>query len=271
MALPRIVEALNAYGPDFLNVYPSMAGLLADEQRAGRLRISLRGMSTSSEMRSPELTRMIAEAFGVRPFDVYATTEGLAGCSWDAGEGIHLFEDMTVVENVDADGRPVPPGEPGGRVLVTTLTNRVQPLIRFEIPDVMRLDPAPCRCGRTLVRALAVEGRADDVLRLPAADGTRVAVHPLQFGVVTADRDVREFQVVQDGRRLRLRVALRDGVAAGEACDRVRSRVSERLVALGVHEPEIAIETCAALERSPAGKVQIVVADARPEAAQVAG
>ena len=62
-----------------MNCYPSVAMGLAEEQLAGRLRLSLSRMSTSSEMRTPEMTERIFEAFGVRPFNLYATTEGLAG------------------------------------------------------------------------------------------------------------------------------------------------------------------------------------------------
>lgn len=81
MPLPRLVQELNEFQPTYLNAYPSIAVLLAEEQRAGRLRISPQVMSTSSELRTPEATDRIVAAFGVRPFDLYATTEGLWGCS----------------------------------------------------------------------------------------------------------------------------------------------------------------------------------------------
>jgi phenylacetate-CoA ligase len=258
--LPRIVEALNDFQPQFLTSYPSMAVLLAHEQLRGRLRISPSGMSTSSELRTPEMTDRIEEAFGVRPVNFYATTEGAWGCSCEQDAGIHLFEDMAIVENVDEEGRPVPAGERGARMLVTNLFNRVQPLIRFEVSDVVRIDADPCSCGRTLGRFSCVDGRADDVLRLPGSRGT-VAVHPLQFGVVTADQEVREFQVVQRGERLRLRVSLREGAAADEAARRLRERVSEQLARLGVSAPAVDVETCERIERPPWGKVQVVVAD----------
>ena len=47
--------------------------------------------------------------------------------------GLHLFEEDVIVENVDEDGRAVPDGAPGARLLVTNLANRVQPLIRLEV------------------------------------------------------------------------------------------------------------------------------------------
>jgi phenylacetate-CoA ligase len=261
MPVPRLVEALNEFQPDYMNAYPSVAALLADEQLAGRLRIGLERMTTSSELRTPEMTERIEAAFGVRPFDVYATTEGLWGCSCEHGEGIHLFEDLALFENVDAEGRPVRDGQPGAQLLVTNLFNRAQPLIRLAISDMVTIDPEPCPCGRTLRRMRAIDGRADDVLELGG-----VTVHPLQFGVVTADRAVREFQVVQHGERLRLRVVLRERSAVAEATHRLRERVAERLAGLGVDGVTIEVVTCEQIERPPGGKLQMVVADRRAEA-----
>ncbi len=260
LPIERLVGELNRFQPEFMNTYPSMAMRLAEEQFAGRLRLSLSRMSTSSEMRTPEMTERLVEAFGVRPFNFYATTEGLWGCDCERHEGIHLFEDMTLVENVDEDGRPVPPGEPGARLLVTGLHNLVQPIIRLEVSDVVTLDPEPCPCGRTLVRTRAIEGRADDVLRFPARGGGEVTVHPLHFAVVTRDRGVREFQVVQEGSSVRILVVPREG-ATSELEARLRDAVSRRLAELGVEEPKVAVERREELARSAGGKLQLVVAD----------
>ena len=65
--LPRLVEALNAFRPDALNAYPSVAALLADEQLAGRLRIAPELVSTSSELCTREMGERIERAFGIRP------------------------------------------------------------------------------------------------------------------------------------------------------------------------------------------------------------
>jgi phenylacetate-coenzyme A ligase PaaK-like adenylate-forming protein len=260
MPVDAIVTRLNAFGPDYLATYPSMAMLLAEQQQTGRLRLSLTAMSTSSELRTPETARAIEEAFGVVPADLYATTEGLWGATCGHGEGHHLFEDVTLVENVDADGRPVAPGERGARLLVTNLANRVQPLIRLEVSDVATVDPDPCPCGRTLLRVRGIEGRSEDVLRLPGRDGG-VAVHPAQFALVTGDRHVREFQVVQHGGALRLRLAVRDGADPAETAERVRARLVQRLASIGVSEPAVEVELCDGLARTPSGKLQMVVAD----------
>jgi phenylacetate-CoA ligase len=82
------------------------------EQQAGRLRIRPESLFTSSEPLSPTVRERLQHAFGVRPYDFYATTEGLFGHECPEGS-MHLFDDMCIAENVDEDYRPVPPGEVG--------------------------------------------------------------------------------------------------------------------------------------------------------------
>ena len=55
LPIERMVAELNRFQPEFLNVYPSIAMRLAEEQLAGRLRLSLTMMSTSRELRTPEM------------------------------------------------------------------------------------------------------------------------------------------------------------------------------------------------------------------------
>jgi phenylacetate-CoA ligase len=251
--IPRLVEALNAFRPHALNAYPSVAALLADEQLAGRLRIAPRMVSTSSELRTPEMGRRIERAFGVTPFDLYGTTEGLWGVDCERHAGIHLFEDWCIIE------------QDGDRLLVTNLFNRTLPLIRFEISDVVTLDRRPCACGRTLPRLQRISGRLDDVLHLPGAHGASVPVHPTQFSLVAGDPAVREFQVRQQRARILVRVALRDGADAG-AGHRIADAVTRRLGALGVERPAVEVDVVDAIERSAAGKLRLVVPDRSAEA-----
>src|SRR4029453_9443553 len=157
---------------------------LAAEQRAGRPHLRPRILGTLPDLRTPEMTQRLVEAFGIRPYDVYGCTEGLFGSECEHHHGIHLFEDTTLVENIDPDGQPVPEGQPGARLLVTNLYNLAQPLLRLEVTDLVTLDPDPCPCGRNLVRARTIHGRSDDVLSLPARDGGRAAVHPLPFALL---------------------------------------------------------------------------------------
>jgi phenylacetate-coenzyme A ligase PaaK-like adenylate-forming protein len=261
------VQALNQFQPTYLQAYPSAAMWLVDEKHAGRLRVSPRMLVTVAELRTPEMTRRLQEAFEVRPFNLYGSTEGLFGSECEHHQGIHLFEDTTLVENVDIDGQPVPPGQPGARLLVTNLYNLVQPLLRLEVTDVVTLDPNPCPCGRILARMNTIYGRSDDVLFLCARDGGQVAVHPLHFALLTRDTQVREFQVIQDGPLLRVLVVPRhpSSPTAADSRDGLETRLShaiaQQLLGLGVQDPQVTVERRSELARTAGGKLKLVIAD----------
>jgi phenylacetate-CoA ligase len=75
----------------------------------------------------------------------YGTTEaGMLGTECDLAAGVHIVEDMVVFESVDEASRPVVPGIPGAKVLVTTLYESPLRLIRYEISDVVTLEADPC-------------------------------------------------------------------------------------------------------------------------------
>lgn len=247
----EIVERLNAFRPQSLNTFPTMAVQLASEQRAGRLRIAPELISTSSELLTPEMAERIEATWGVRPYNLYATTEGLWGVDCAEHAGVHLFEDLTAVENVDEAGKAVPDGEPGTKLLVTNLFKRAQPLLRLEVADAVTMTAEPCACGRPGRRMRAIDGRSDDVLTLGG-----VRVHPLQFGVVARDRDVVEFQVVQTGpRSVEVRIVAREDVR-----ERVRVALEARLRALGVPQAAVTVERVDALVRPASGKLPLIVA-----------
>jgi phenylacetate-coenzyme A ligase PaaK-like adenylate-forming protein len=181
--LESIVEHLNGFRPKLLVAYASMAHLLAEEQLAGRLRISPGFVFGSSEVFTERARRRVEEAWGRKPFEVYAATEpaGIAS-ECDLHSGMHLFEDLVITEVVDDKNRPVPPGVFGDKVLVTVLFSRTMPLIRYEMSDSVRPASSPrCPCGRPFTLMDGIQGRAEDVLHLPAASGGQVSVQPIVF------------------------------------------------------------------------------------------
>ena len=257
----EMVERLNRYRPTTFGGFPSVIALLAREQIDGRLRIAPDRVATASELVTAEMRELIVRAWGVEPFNLYGITEaGMLGTDCAEHRGIHVNVDYMAVEVVDADLRPVPDGEVGEAMLITSLDNHVQPTLRLAVTDRVAIDPEPCPCGRPLPLLRAVEGRADDVIRLAGSAGRPVAVHPLQFAPVAHAREVREFQIVQEGPALRVRVVLQPGA---EAPVRLESELEAKLRDLGVAEPSVSLEPVAALTRDPErmGKLKLVVAD----------
>jgi phenylacetate-coenzyme A ligase PaaK-like adenylate-forming protein len=119
-----------------------MMRILADEQLARRLQIRPRAVFTSSEVLTEETRRRIVQAWGERLFNQYAATEvGSLAAECEHHRGMHLMEDLVIVEVVDRNNSHVPPGAYGDKLLITVLGSRTQPLIRYELDDSVRLSP----------------------------------------------------------------------------------------------------------------------------------
>lgn len=178
--LADVVDSLNAYRPEALLAYASFLAELADQQLHGRLDIRPQVVIGTSEVLTDDAARRIEEAWGIRPVNAYAATEAppIATGSLDH-VGMHVWEDSAIVEVVDEAGCPVPPGEPGTKVLLTNLVNRTQPLIRYELSDSAVLAEEPDPSGRPWTRIARVDGRSDDILTLPAREGGEGARSPL--------------------------------------------------------------------------------------------
>lgn len=247
----ELVRHLNAFQPDILQAYASIAALLATEQQEGRLRVRPRIVSTTAEVRTPEMERWIREAWGVAPFNIYAMTEvGPVGSDCPEHRGIHLNEDLAILETVDEANHPVPPGSPGSKVLMTNLFNYVQPLIRYEVSDMLTAAAEPCPCGRPFALVSGIGGRNDDTLVLRGADGRDVPVHPIHVYTALAVRaDVRQYQVVQDGAGLHVLVVPAAGASPAECKAGVAQRLGESLSKLHVASPRIDVRVVESIPR----------------------
>lgn len=205
--LPKVIAQLNAYKPAFVASYPTMLMLLADERTAGRLKIAPTLLWSGGEYMTPATRANVESAFGCPVINEYGASEALAiayGCT----EGwLHVNADWVVLEPVDRDHQPTPPGEPSHTALLTNLANRVQPLVRYDLGDSVTAKPEPCACGNPLP-AIQVEGRRDDIVSLRAADGSTVHLLPLALTTVVEEAaGVHRFQILQTAAdRLALRL-----------------------------------------------------------------
>lgn len=258
----ELVRALDAFQPDVLVTYPSIAAELAREQLGGRLRIRPRTVSTGAELLTEDLRGLIREAWAVEPFNVYGITEagGVFACECSRHLGLHAFEDLVMFEVVDEQNRPVPPGATGHKVLLTNLFGYTQPLIRYEVTDMVAVVDGPCPCGRPLRLLKVTEGRSDDLLDLPGRHGTNVRVHPIALhGPVMRVAGVRQYQIVDDGHELNLKVVLTVGGSPETTREKLRRVLHDSLASVGVVPPPISVEVVTAIEREgQAAKLKLV-------------
>ncbi|WP_233160153.1 phenylacetate--CoA ligase family protein [Pseudonocardia sp. MH-G8] len=227
--LPELVAQLNAFQPAVLAPYATTAALLATEQQAGRLRISPALVALAAEGLPEGEPARIAAAFGAPVGNSYAATE-CPFLSYGCREGwLHVNADWVILEPVDAQHRPTPPGEQSHTVLITNLANRVQPILRYDLGDSVLQRSDPCPCGNPLP-AIRVQGRAADLLTFPTPSGGTVTLTPLSL-TTRLDKlpGVALFQIVQI---VPTELTVRLQPAVGVDPDRTWTRVHRELTDL---------------------------------------
>jgi phenylacetate-coenzyme A ligase PaaK-like adenylate-forming protein len=256
--LADIVKQLNMWQPNLLIAYASMARILAEEQFAGQLHISPDQVFTSSELLTDEMRRRVKAAWGDEPFNQYGATETAnIAAEYKSCRHMHVFEDLVLVEVVDEKYRPVPRGEYGTKLLVTTLFSRTQPLIRYEINDGVRLSAGPCSsCGLPFAFIDGIQGRVEDVLSMPSAKGGQILIQPLVFNRVMDILPISGWQVVQEVDSS-LTILLR-GARNDFRDEAVADAIRKELTSEGVLVPPLKIQHVVEIPKNTSGKTPLI-------------
>src|SRR5262245_2219523 len=212
---------------------------------------------------TPQWRRQLAQTFRAEVFDKYGSREcGDLACECAAHQGLHVFSPNAFIEVVDDDGRSCAPGETG-RLLVTILTNRGFPLIRYELGDLgVWADPGVCPCGMAFPRLARIDGRTDDMLTTEA--GTRVSSVFVRYfvGVSLNHQLIREWQFEETapGRFIFRYIPMSEvGLA-----DNLEAIAASFRAVLGA-SADICCERVAEIPSSASGKVRWIINRTEPE------
>ncbi len=124
-----------------------------------------------SEGSTPEMRTEIESHWGNGFFctDNYGMSElngpGMSGeCLYR--DGLHINEDHFYCEIIDsATGNTLDKGATG-ELVVTNLTKRGLPILRYRTKDITNINYEPCKCGRTSARMHKIIGRSDDMIKV---------------------------------------------------------------------------------------------------------
>ncbi len=247
--IEQIVDELNRLQPTVLAGYPSALFLLVHEARAGRLNIAPSWVGGTAEPMLPEIRAALEETWGVAVGNAWGCSEGARATSCGHGRGMNVCDDLVIIEPVDQQGQPVPPGVPSAKVYLTNLFNRVLPLIRYELEDEMTFLDEPCPCGSAHRRIDDVQGRLDDVFRY----GDSVQVHPHLFrSALGRQPNILEYQVRQTERGADIAVHCVGALDSAE----LEREVAAGLSTSGLKRPSVSIRQVKGLERLATGKLK---------------
>ena len=178
---------------------PSYAAYLAEsiQERGLRDRIHLRRGIFGAEAWSEDMRASIEASLGIKAMDIYGLTE-LSGpgvayeCS--AQNGMHINEDFFFAEIIDPDTCESLPMGSKGELVITALTKKGFPLLRYRTRDICILSEQQCSCGRTFVKMSRPMGRSDDMLIVKG-----VNVFPSQIETVLIQQGyAANYQIIVD-------------------------------------------------------------------------
>ncbi len=256
----ELVAELNALAPTILASYPTAVALLAEQARSGALQIRPAEIWTGGETLTDAVRQLAEKTFGCAVRNSYGASEFLS-IGWECAHGqLHANADWVILEPVDELRRPVAPGEYSHSTLLTNLANHVQPLIRYDLGDSLRIQAEPCACGSPLP-VIEVRGRHDDPLVMQDAAGHRATWLPLALSTLLEEQaGVYDFQLLQRGAHT---LGLRVG-ASGEEGRQAIARCCEALRALAQRDGLAGLKFVEEPDQPPlhgsSGKVKRVIA-----------
>jgi phenylacetate-CoA ligase len=195
-ALDRALETLDRKRISHLWGYPGSLDCLARRAQARGFNRPLTSLVTWGDSLQSGQRARIESAFQGRVFDTYGCGEGIqVAAQCGTGAGYHLYSLDVIVDYVDDDGVPVPPGTPGN-LLLTRLHPGPMPFIRYRVGDVATSAAGrACSCGRAWEMLDSIQGRTADAVLTPG--GNRLIVH-FFTGVLEHFTEIDQFQIVQD-------------------------------------------------------------------------
>lgn len=170
------LKFMRDFGTDTIVATPSYCLYLAEAARelsdefpleSYGLKLGLLG----SEGCTPEMRDQIEQRWGNGFFatDNYGMSElngpGLSGECRERN-GLHINEDHFLCEVINSQTLEVLDRGETGELVVTALTKRGIPMLRYRTRDITRIDYDACKCGRTMARMHKIIGRSDDMLKI---------------------------------------------------------------------------------------------------------
>jgi phenylacetate-CoA ligase len=181
------------------------------------------------------LRRMIEKTWHCPAYDNYGTHEiGLAGHECTHQSGLHIMEDMFIIEVADVDTDQIVPTGERGNLVITSFYRHHPPLIRYNLRDYIRMisdGRERCACGSYSLKMDHFLGRSDDMVKLRGTN-----VFPMAcVGAVTGDeRTTGEWLCVVErktaGLDIRDDMTVQVEVKAGvSGADDLKAKLEDRL------------------------------------------
>ncbi|MBI1853310.1 MAG: phenylacetate--CoA ligase family protein [Planctomycetes bacterium] len=250
-----MVSELNAFEPDGLEADPAYLAELC--RRARRLGLDLHQPSyvtLSYEFVSGLHRREIAKALSAPLLNLYGSTEaGVLFMECERGL-LHHNHDYSHVELVPSGLFGAPTSL--ARVLVTQLSNRFTPLLRYDIGDLAFVEARGCDCGAGDGWVLrSIEGRLKDVTTTTRSEAVTVGELDRE---ISQTRELAAYQVIQERDRGRWLIRWVAGDDA-RGTDEIEREITDRMRVLYGADAHVECRRERFIAPEPSGKYRLAM------------
>ncbi len=241
--LDQWIQLIRRWRPTLLYGYASALHELARRilERKQTLPTSLIGAYSTAEMLLEDRRSLMERAFGCKVFNQYGCRE-VPNIAWECRHGgMHVMADLVHLEAVPTDGED--------RLLVTSLTNRLMPFIRYELGDAGRLLEGACPCGSPFPRMEMGLCRHNDLIRTPGGKTVHPAVFNRLLYGLTQVRQYQWRQVAPDRMALDLLCPAPLAPEQVAALERALGAQVDQAMALEIHYPAAIAATASGKQR----------------------
>lgn len=187
-------KRLTSLGANILVAQPSALMMIAGSYRQHQLTPGFKKVISVAEVLEENDRKYLQEVFGLRLDEVYQCTEGFLACTCRLGK-LHFNEDFLIVEKeyVDQQHTRYMP-------VITDLYRKTQPIVRYRLDDIL-VEGSRCPCGNHFEAIERIEGRCDDLIRLPDASGKLKEIFPdfLSRAITLSSEKITDYLLCQTG------------------------------------------------------------------------
>jgi phenylacetate-CoA ligase len=181
-------HTIRTYHPVLLQGYASILAELACYILESNITMprSLVGVFTTAEILHDEQRRKIEQVFQCKVFNQYGSRE-IPNIACECRHGnLHIFTDMVYLESQRINEED--------RLLITSLSNKVMPMIRYDIGDSGLLKDGDCACGSPFPLLEMGLCRSNDLIKTVGGKN----VHPSYFNkLLYGKTSIKQYQYVQ--------------------------------------------------------------------------
>jgi phenylacetate-CoA ligase len=147
---------------------------------------SIIGVYSTAEVLYDWQRKLIEQAFNCKVFNQYGCREiPNIACECKHGNQ-HIFTDMVYLESQSIQNED--------RLIITSLTNRLMPMIRYDIGDSGKLKEGDCACGSSFPMMEMGICRSNDLVK---TSGGKI-VHPSYFNkLLYGQTNIKQYQYIQ--------------------------------------------------------------------------